>query len=382
MKILANEYQLLSQIYDGLSGCLWLAQELSKQRKVWIRLLPKQIHNDITSIERIKSQFNKLQSVIHELNISNVIFPDKFFETSSLGPFLVSHFVEGESVDSYADKWINAEGHFPLSLIPKLFEPVAEILDKLQQKNFIHRSLSPESIIINQTEGVNIFDFELTGIIREQTVKAEPTLLLMDISTIRYMSPEILRGQPATQFSDQYSLAMIIYEIAAGYILFDSKKINVLLKQITDYIPPDIPNCSAEINLILKKALNKDPSLRFTSTKQFIGKLIQSCESENLDNSTYQLKEIQKINEPKIIQLPKILDKFEPAISFRKVKNATKSQFKTKNIKSKVIKRILSERRSQKSFVLCYLAIFISCIIVTIIFREQIAVIIKDIFNL
>ncbi|MDR2762803.1 MAG: protein kinase [Planctomycetaceae bacterium] len=396
MKILVNEYQLQRQIYDGLGGGEWLAQELSGRRKVLIRLMPKQIRNDAASIERIQSQFNKLKPVIDELNIRNLVFPDRFFNNVDSEPFLLSQFVEGEPVGIYAEKWRKAEGRFPLDLIPKIFEPVAEILDALQQKDFIHRFLTPDSIIINRTDGVKLIDFELTGIIREQVIKLDPRSLVGEISKVRYIAPEILRGQPATQLSDQYSLAMIIYEILAGKALFDAEKISVLLKQITDLIPPNISNCPLETSQILKKALSKKTSSRFQTTRQFIDELVQSCYTENnettnnaayklqgnneSDNMTLTNQSEQNNLESTTILLPKILSEFESAATFKEVKEAMNALRKNK-IESSVIKRILWERRSQKFFFFCYSVIFVGCIIVTIIFREQLTIMIKDLMN-
>ncbi|MDR2641481.1 MAG: protein kinase [Planctomycetaceae bacterium] len=391
MKILIDEYQLQYQIYGGLSGRLWMARELSGQRQVMIRLLPKLIRSDTDSIERIRSQFNKLQPIIQELNISNLILPDRFCEVADSDSFLVSRFVNGDSIGVYADKWRKVEGYFPLYLLSKIFEPVAWMLNVLQQKNFIHRFITPDSIIINQTDGVMLLDFELTGIIREQVIKIEPRLLVNEISKIRYMAPETLRGQPATQLSDQYSLAVIIYEIIAGHLLFDANSINILLKQITDYIPPDIMNCSVETSRILRKALSNDPLSRFGTTEQFINELIQSCTSDTTNQYVYQTQGVQNVPDKLVIdsqqkniadsqtiRLPKVLSEFESAASFQEIKTVINSRRKNKHNKSKITKRILRERQLQKIFFFFYLLIFISCIIVTIIFRDLIITMIKD----
>ncbi|MDR1483855.1 MAG: protein kinase [Planctomycetaceae bacterium] len=406
MKILVNEYQLQRQIYDGLSGRLWIANELAAGQKVLIRILPKLIRGDATSIKRLRQQFNKVKPVIEELNFNNLIFPNRFVDAADSEFFLVSRFVDGDTVGIYADKWRKVEGHFPLYLLPQVFEPVALMLDELRQKNFVHRFLTPDSIIINQSDGVMLLDFELTGIIREQMIKIEPRLLVKEIQKIKYMAPEILRGQPVTPLSDQYSLAIIIYEILAGQALFDADKINILLKQITDYIPPDIPNCSAEISRIVRKALSKEPSSRFNSTTQFINELTltltqSQSQSHNpetnqqTNQSEYQKHEKQNLSDNRLlepdsknaadsqtIRSPNVLCVFEPSATFQEIKTAINSHFKNKKIKSKTIKYILWERRSQKIFSFCYLSIFISCIIVTIIFRDPIVAMIKDLLNL
>ncbi|MDR2169488.1 MAG: protein kinase [Planctomycetaceae bacterium] len=402
MKILVNEYQLQRQIYNGLGGRLWLAQELTGRRKVLVRFLPDQICNDIESIDRLRNQFNQLRPVIDGLGISNLIFPEYFFEVLGAESFLLSSFIDGESVGVYADKWLRVDGRFPLYLLSKIFEPVALMLDVLHERNFIHRFLTPDSIIINRTDGVKLLDFALTGIIREQVIKREPLLLFSEIAKVRYIAPEILRGQPATQLSDQYSLAMIIYEIISGRVLFDSENSNILLKQIIDLIPPDISNCPVETSKIVRKALSKDPLMRFRTTKQFIGELIQSCESET-DQSVYQLQGIQETPTKTITEqskqhehpeqsnskkenkklratnLTKVCCEFEPVASFCEVKaEMEKLQNAVKGKKSKVIKRILWERKSQKIFSYCYLAIFAAGIIVTIILRDPIISMIKD----
>jgi serine/threonine protein kinase len=269
----------------------------------------------------------------------------------------------------------------------------------------VHRFLTPDSIVINQTEGVILSDIELTGIIREQAIKIEPRLLAREIAKVRYVAPEVLQGETVTHFSDQYSLAMIIYEILSGGVLFAADKMNNLLEQITDHIPPDIPNCPAGVSQILRKALSKKPSLRFQTSKQFIDELVLSCNSDTADQSINQTHEIREKNKPTVdksavdklaldllrrkkiefefesIELPPVLDEIEPAATFQEVKNAMNQYFKSNKVESKVIKRILWERRSQDIFFLCYLLIFLGCVIVAIILRDPIATIIEDLLN-
>ncbi|MDR1054089.1 MAG: protein kinase [Planctomycetaceae bacterium] len=395
MKILIDEYQLRRQIYGGLGGRLWVGEDLLNRRKVLIRLLPKAIRRDAGSIERLQSQFNKMKPILQELDINNLIFPERFCENAGSDPFLVSRFVSGEFIGGYASKWVEAEGCFPLYLVPKIFEPVAWMLDVLRQKNFVHRFLTPDSIVINQTEGVILSDIELTGIIREQAIKIEPRLLAREIAKVRYVAPEVLQNEPVTHFSDQYSLAMIIYEILSGGVLFTADKMNNLLEQINDHIPPDIPNCPAGVSQILRKALSKKPSLRFQTSKQFIDELVLYCNSDTTDQPTLQPHESQeKIDKPTVdelswqkniefesIELPQVLSEIEPAATFQEVKTVINQHFQNKKIESKVIKRILWERRSQDIFFLCYLLIFLGCVIVAIILRDPIATMIEDLLN-
>ncbi|MDR1478350.1 MAG: protein kinase [Planctomycetaceae bacterium] len=403
MKILLGEYQLRHQVYGGLGGRLWLADELLGRRKVWVRLLPKPIRNDKTSIERIQSQFNKMKPVLQELNINNLIFPERFCVVAGSEPFLVSRFVGGDLLGGYVRKWAKVEGCFPLYLVPKIFEPIAWMLEAMRQRDFVHRFLTPDSIVINQTDGVILSDFELTGIIREQVTKIDPQLLAREISKIRYIAPEILCGQPVTHFADQYSLAIIIYEILAGNILFTADKMDDLLQQIKEFVPLDIPNCPTDVSQIIRKALNPNPSLRFQTSKQFINELISACNNGTTNQSepaqAIQINQLQKKRETLnritvestihkkdefgigTIELPKVLSEIEPAITFQEVTNKMNLLLKDKKIESEAIEHILRERRTQKMFFWFYLMFFAGCVIAAIILREPIAVMIGDLMN-
>ncbi|MDR1925082.1 MAG: protein kinase [Planctomycetaceae bacterium] len=373
MRLIAKEYQLQRQISADLSGRLWQAMELSSRRQVLIRLLPKQLQADPASISRIKFRLNALKLAVQESqDLSSLVLPERFVELSGSESFLLSRFVEGDTVAGYAAKWIASDGFFPLTLIDNIFRPVAKILDSPYLKDFVHRSLTPNSILINRSDGVLLFDYELAGVIREQMIKIEPRLLADEIGIIRYMAPEILRGQAASPLSDQYALSMIIYELLAGRVLFDAANINGLLQQIISFIPPDLTAYPPEISVHLKRGLNKDPNLRFPTSSRLIESLIEVSKFEIEGQETYKIKQ----PESELFQIPKILEEIESAIPFNTIKTHM-----PKKITSKIIRRIHNERISQKIFFYCYCTIIVGSVVASVVFRDTLTSMIKSLLG-
>ncbi|XP_022106931.1 spindle assembly checkpoint kinase-like, partial [Acanthaster planci] len=85
-------------------------------------------------------------------------------------------------------------------------------------KNIIHRDLKPENIIIDNTDHVKILDF---GISIDR-------FFLKDIfksgivGSIKYLAPELIAKQETTNKTDIYAMGLIMYELLAGHLPFQS----------------------------------------------------------------------------------------------------------------------------------------------------------------
>src|SRR6185503_3527130 len=92
--------------------------------------------------------------------------------------------------------------------------------------------------------------------------------------TWAYMSPEQVSGRALTAASDQFSLATLLVELITGTRPFDGATPLETMDRIREATPPTLEGIAPELVSVLKRALAKDPSERFSSSRELRAALI------------------------------------------------------------------------------------------------------------
>jgi eukaryotic-like serine/threonine-protein kinase len=150
-----------------------------------------------------------------------------------------------------------------------IFEQAADGLAYAHSKGVIHRDIKPANIMITSTGLVKIMDFGIARLRDSQRVTRDGQI----IGTLAYMAPEQLRGEPADERSDLYSLAMVLYEMLTGSPPFKATSDHELFKAQLNAKPRRLcevlPGINPRIDAALSRALAKKPSQRFASIAEF-----------------------------------------------------------------------------------------------------------------
>jgi WD40 repeat protein/serine/threonine protein kinase len=144
---------------------------------------------------------------------------------------------------------------------------VAEALQYAHNRNVIHRDVKPENILLGTHREALLSDFGLA------LFAPSPELLSTQkmAGTLPYMAPEQLQGKPGFA-SDQYALAIIVYEWLCGVRPFEGSYWQ-LANQHMSALPPPLrekdPSLPAEVERVVLKALAKNPEHRYVSVQLF-----------------------------------------------------------------------------------------------------------------
>jgi serine/threonine protein kinase len=153
-----------------------------------------------------------------------------------------------------------------------LVQGLPGIFDALQyahQRGIDQRDLKPGNILLDVEGRMQLIDFGLARPMnddREEAARSAPGAV---IGTVGYMSPEQTRGEPVGPKSDQYSMGMVLYQLAAGSLPFpDASPIQWMLwNSSVDYTIPDPRTKNANVPAALAEVINrmvaKDPDDRF-----------------------------------------------------------------------------------------------------------------------
>jgi serine/threonine protein kinase len=152
----------------------------------------------------------------------------------------------------------------------ELLGQAAAALDYAHRNGLVHRDVKPGNIIVPWEGPLKITDFGIAKIITDGRMTMTGKL----IGTPNYMSPEHIRGTALDGRSDQFSLAVIAYEMLTGSRPFESQSLAVLLHEIAYGIRPSAsasdPTLPTEVDGVLRRALALDPKNRYDSCSQFV----------------------------------------------------------------------------------------------------------------
>ena len=258
-------YEILSPLGAGGMGQVFRARDTRLQRFVAIKIL----HDTAVLDPARQRRFAQEAAAASALNHPNIL---TVYDVGADGgiPYLVSELIEGESLRTEMDR-----GRVPLKRVVELAHQVAEGLAAAHGAGIVHRDMKPENVMVTRDGHVKIVDFGLA-----KTVDGESSLLGgpsatqtaegLIMGTVPYMSPEQARGAPADFRSDQFSLGVVLYELATATHPFKRETSVQTLSAIIAEEPPDpvvaTPSLPVVLRWLIRRLLAKNPRDRFAHT--------------------------------------------------------------------------------------------------------------------
>jgi tetratricopeptide (TPR) repeat protein len=153
-------------------------------------------------------RFETERQLLAALNHNNITRLLDGGVSSAGDPFLITEFVQGETIDRYCDRR-------KLSLEDRLriFLQVCDAVDHAHRNLIVHRDLKPGNILVNEQCAVKLLDFGTASLMAAGT---DVTSTGMRMLTPRYASPEQLRGERVNTATDVFSLGVVLYELLTG----------------------------------------------------------------------------------------------------------------------------------------------------------------------
>jgi len=155
----------------------------------------------------------------------------------------------------------------PLAQVVSYVKQVAAALQYVHEQKFIHRDVKPENMLLGRHEEVLLSDFGLAALAHSSASLSTQEA----IGTLPYMAPEQIEGHPRAA-SDQYALAVVVYEWLCGQRPFEGSVSEVIVQHLS--MPPlplreRVSTVPAEVEQVVLRALAKDPKERFASVQEF-----------------------------------------------------------------------------------------------------------------
>lgn len=200
-----GRYDIERVLGKGGMGIVWLAQDPSLSRQVALKHLREDL---VLTPEQREDLFARMRieaRAAAHLTHPNVVTLHDVGEDEALGPWLVFEYVEGPSLRDELK-----HGPFPKDRLVQVARDVVAALAYAHDRNVLHRDVKPENVLASRT-GMKLADF---GVARLPDVQMTATGVL--IGTPAYGAPESLRRAEFTPASDQFSLAVMLWELLKG----------------------------------------------------------------------------------------------------------------------------------------------------------------------
>jgi serine/threonine protein kinase len=147
---------------------------------------------------------------------------------------------------------------------------ITDGLHTAHRQGIIHRDIKPENLLMTAS-GIKIVDFGIAK--RKEPAAGESTASDTVTSehqipgTLRYLGPEQLEGQPASERTDIYAFGLVFYEVIAGSPAFQATSSITLMASILKDDPPSLltiqPRISPALARVIHKCIAKDPEARW-----------------------------------------------------------------------------------------------------------------------
>jgi Tol biopolymer transport system component len=163
---------------------------------------------------------------------------------------------------------------------------IADALTAAHAAGVVHRDMKPENVMVRTDGRIKVLDFGLARRLAGfDGSRSATTLADAFAGTWRYMSPEQVKGKPATEASDVFSFGLILYELAAGRHAFETSSPFETLQAITEAEPkppsrwnPQLPE---HLDALIIAALSKNPADR--PSPAWIFRVLAAWETGQLD---------------------------------------------------------------------------------------------------
>jgi serine/threonine protein kinase len=259
--VLSGRYRVQKLLGAGGMGAVFLADDLTLEREVAIKVLPPDMSRD----ERVVARFHREAKTAAKLDHPNII-PIHRVESESGLHYFVMKYVTGRSLESMLD----AGQPLPIPFAVRILSEAAAALGHAHARGVVHRDVKPANIMLGADDQVVLTDF---GISKVGDLTAQLTQTGMIIGTPHYMAPEQATGRDVDGRADQYSLAVLGHQLFTGKLLFSGDSAHTIIYRHVSEQPPRVaklrPEVPAAVDAALDRALRKEPDERFASMEEF-----------------------------------------------------------------------------------------------------------------
>ncbi len=258
-------FEILERIGQGGMGAVFKARQVSMDRFVALKILPRRLAQNKDFVQRFLREARSAAKLRHPniVQAHDVGFADGYY-------FFAMEFVDGQTLSQIVAR------HGPLgqNRALEVMKQTCSALAAAHDAGIVHRDIKPANIMIDRNGGVRVTDF---GLAKRTEGDVNVTADGRVLGTPAYVAPEMAKGAEADARSDLYSLGATVFFALSGRSPFEGSNFSeVLIKQATEPAPPlatVAPHVDRRLCYIIDRLLSKDPEARYPSAQALLDDL-------------------------------------------------------------------------------------------------------------
>ncbi len=284
-------YRVLGKLGAGAMATVFKAKQLSLDRLVAIKVLPRKFSQNAEFIARFYAEGR----IAAQLNHPNIV---QAYDVGQAGEFhyFVMEYVEGATV---YDQIVRSK-RFKESEAIDIIIQVAEALEHAHAKGLIHRDVKPKNIMMTPQGVAKLADMGLARAVSDK--EAAESEAGKAYGTPYYISPEQIRGEKNIGPSaDIYSLGATLYHMVTGSVPFDGKSPSAVMHKHlkADLVPADHvnPKLSAGVGQVIDLMMSKSPQGRYQNCTDLLTDLrnIRRGEQPVIARPTVEVQDLTQL---------------------------------------------------------------------------------------
>ncbi len=268
-RVLGGRYRIVRELASGGMGTIYEATHVTLGMSVAVKVLSRSLAQD----QLVKTRFfdeSRALAVLDHPNIVRIID----FDVVGQEPFMVLELLSGETLSRRL-----LSGKIPPDVALRITAQLGSALSAAHDKGVIHRDVKPDNVFLSQRRDslvVKLLDFGISRFLPASGSRVTQELEV--VGTAEYMSPEQAQGRSDVDArADQYSLALVTYEMLTGCSPFADENVEDSLRRVIIQAPTQAhqvePAVLPGVSAVLDRALSKEPADRFSSVDEFVAAL-------------------------------------------------------------------------------------------------------------
>ena len=298
-------YQIIGKLGKGAMAVVYKAKQVSLDRIVAIKILPKQFSENPEYVTR----FYKEGKAAAKLNHNNIVQAIDVGEAGGYHYF-VMEYVEGKTLyeDLAAGKIFSEQEALDIVI------QVAKALKHAHDNGLIHRDVKPKNIMMNKEGVVKLADM---GLARQTSdIEAAQSEAGKAYGTPYYISPEQIRGEISIDGrADIYGLGATFYHMVTGRVPFMANDPSEVMKKHLrqELVPPDHINTSLSngVSEVIEVMMAKRKEDRYNNAEDLLADLqaVQAGQLPLRAHKKFDVSMLKKLEEGSEVQeIPETVD--------------------------------------------------------------------------
>ncbi len=268
-------YQIDEELGRGGMGTVYLATRVDGAflHSVAIKILNRGMDTDY-----FVSRFRYERQLLAYLNHPAIVRLLDGGSTDDGRPFLVTEYIEGESLIRYCERT-----RATLEEKLRLMIEVADAVHHAHQRLIIHCDIKPNNILVTREGKPKLLDFGVGRMFIPGMGEALMTAKSQRLITPGYASPEQFLGEPLTTATDVFSLGATLYELVVGKAPFGASITSPetrTAEPISKAVRPEAREFRSDLDTIIGKAMRNAIGERYESAEQFAADLRRYLQGE------------------------------------------------------------------------------------------------------